>query len=93
MSHLAPQSTAKKALILGIIEVFKSFRLNPTQAHAVIDEVKQLLNSPSAEDIDDTVNTGKEVILRISVQPNELLEVQSEVITKILPIVPRSVKL
>ncbi|MBN3875205.1 hypothetical protein [Nostoc sp. JL23] len=93
MVKLAPQPNAKKALILGIIEVFKAFRLNPTQAHAVIDEVKQLLNSPSIEDTDKTRNIGQEVILRISVKPNELIEVESEVTTKIFPVVPKSVKL
>ena len=40
MEEITPHQSAKKALILGIIEVFKAFRLNPTQAHSVIDEVK-----------------------------------------------------
>ncbi|WP_375496494.1 hypothetical protein [uncultured Nostoc sp.] len=93
MTGLTLHSNAKNALILGIIEVFRAFRLNPTQAHSVIDEVKQLLENPSAEDVDNTEVTGKEVLLRIFVQPDGLMEVGSEVATRVVPIVPRSVKL
>ncbi|MEH2384906.1 MAG: hypothetical protein V7K14_03745 [Nostoc sp.] len=93
MVKLAPQSTAKKALILGIIEVFRAFRLNPTQAHSVIDEVKQLLEKPSAEDVDNTEVTRKEVLLRILVQPDTLIEVESEVATRVVPVTLKSVKL
>ncbi|QKQ75649.1 hypothetical protein [Nostoc sp. TCL240-02] len=84
---------AKKALVLSIIEAFRAFRLNPTQAHSVIDEVKQLLENPSAEDVDNTEVIGKEVILRIFVEPTAFIEVGSEVTTRIVPVIPKSVKL
>jgi ribosomal protein S8E len=93
MTALTSHQNAKKALILGIIEVFRAFRLNPTQAHSVIDEIRQLLENPSAEDVDNTEVVGKEVILRIVVEPNALIEVGSEVTTRVVPVIPKSVKL
>jgi hypothetical protein len=84
---------AKNALIIGIVEMFRAFRLNPTQAHSVIDEVKQLLEKPSAEDVDITEVIGKEVILRIFVEPSAFIEVGSEVTTRVVPIIPKLAKL
>ena len=77
----------KTVVVSGIIELLEAFRINPTQAHQVLEEVKQHLPSPGEQDKDKTRCSGKEVMLTITFEPYKSIDVQSQVQTFVSPII------
>lgn len=68
-------------------ELLEAFRINPSQAHQILEEVKQHLLTPSEQDKDKTRCSGKEVILTITFESYKSIEVQSQVQTFVSPMI------
>ncbi|WP_445634521.1 hypothetical protein NSTC745_06344 [Nostoc sp. DSM 114161] len=79
--------TQKDALVLGIIELFKCFRLSPEQAYKVLDEVRESIAKSVEKQTDNSECQAREAILTISFSPNSLVEVLSQVSTKATPLI------
>jgi hypothetical protein len=83
---MKPLRTQKDALVLGIIELFKCFRLSPEQAYKVLDDVRDAIAKSVEQKTDNSECIAREAVLRISFSPNSLVEVSSQVNTKATPI-------
>lgn len=77
----------KDALVLGIIELFKCFRLSPEQAYKVLDETREFIAKSVEKQTDNSECQAREAVLTISFSPNSLVEISSQVNTKTTPII------
>ncbi|MEH1777147.1 hypothetical protein [Nostoc sp.] len=84
---IKPMRTQKDALVLGIIELFKCFRLSPGQAYKVLDEARDAIAKSVEKETDNSECIAREAVLTISFSPNSLAEVSSQVNTKTTPII------
>lgn len=83
---IKPMRTQKDALVLGVIELFKCFRLSPEQAYQVLDEARDAITKSVEQKTDNSECIAREAVLTISFSPNSLVEVSSQVDTKATPI-------
>ncbi|QLE47870.1 hypothetical protein FD724_07490 [Nostoc sp. C057] len=83
---IKPMRTQKDALVLGVIELFKCFRLSPEQAYQVLDDARDAIALAVEQKTDNSECIAREAVLTISFSPNSLVEVSSQVDTKATPI-------